>query len=119
MKFISDLRCRFRFKRPSIQWLFLSVCIVVLFPPHYAYAAPLPGIDLTVNPTDQPGEVVDSVKLLVLLSILTLAPAFIMMVTSFTRIIVVLSLLRGAIGTPTAPPNQVLVGLALFLTFLL
>jgi flagellar biosynthetic protein FliP len=90
---------------------------VVLFPPHHAYAAPLPGIDLTVNPTDQPGEVVDSVKLLVLLSILTLAPAFIMMVTSFTRIIVVLSLLRGAIGTPTAPPNQVLVGLALFLTF--
>ncbi|MCL5058560.1 MAG: flagellar type III secretion system pore protein FliP [Actinobacteria bacterium] len=91
--------------------------MAVLVLPHCVYAEPLPGIDLRVSPSDQPTEVVDSVKLLVLLSVITLAPAFIMMVTSFTRIIVVLSLLRGAIGTPTAPPNQVMIGLALILTF--
>lgn len=101
-------------KRHLVIFLILAAVLVL---PRWADAEPLPGIDLKVNPSDQPAEVVDSVKLLVLLSIITLAPAFIMMVTSFTRIIVVLSLLRGAIGTPTAPPNQVLVGLALLLTF--
>ncbi|MHB8919022.1 MAG: flagellar type III secretion system pore protein FliP [Desulfocucumaceae bacterium] len=84
--------------------------------PAVAFAEPLPAIDLKISPTDSPGEVVDSVKLLVLLSLITIAPAFLLMVTSFTRIIVVLSLLRGAIGVPMTPPNQVLVGLGLFLT---
>lgn len=96
-------------------------CSLLLFAflaayPTISYAQPLPGIELTVNPTDNPSEVVDSIKLLVLLSVLALAPAFLLMVTSFTRIIVVLSLLRGALGLPMSPPNQVLVGLALFLT---
>ena len=54
---------------------------------------------------------------LLLLTSLTLLPAVILMMTGFTRIIIVLSLLRQALGTPTAPPNQVLLGLALFLTF--
>ncbi|MFZ5644570.1 MAG: flagellar type III secretion system pore protein FliP [Bacillota bacterium] len=96
---------------------FLIFALILIFLPQASFAEPLPGIDLQVNPTDQPKEVVDSVKLLVLLSVLALAPAFLMMVTSFTRIIVVLSLLRGAMGAHSAPPNQVLVGLALFLTF--
>jgi len=100
--------------RPKFYTMLLLA--VMVFLPATAYAQPLPGIDLRVNPTDNPTEVVDSVKLLVLLSVLSLAPAFIMMVTSFTRIIVVLSLLRGAIGVPMTPPNQVLIGLALFLT---
>jgi flagellar biosynthetic protein FliP len=90
--------------------------IILLLLPAAAYAQPLPGIDLTVNPTDSPAEVVDSVKLLVLLTVLALAPAFLLMVTCFTRIIVVLSLLRHAVGMPMTPPNQLLVGLALFLT---
>lgn len=89
---------------------------VLLLVPAVAHAEPLPGIDLSINTADNPAEVVDSVKLLVLLTLIALAPAFILMVTSFTRIIVVLSLLRGAIGVPTTPPNQVLIGLALFLT---
>lgn len=95
----------------------ISLFFIALLFPSEAYAQPLPGIDLRVNPTDSPTEVVGSVKLLVLLSVIALAPAFIMMVTSFTRIVVVLSLLRGAIGAPMTPPNQVLIGLALFLTF--
>ena len=85
--------------------------------PAVAYSQPIPGVNLSVNTANSPGEVVESVRLLVLLSLIALAPAFILMVTSFTRIIVVLSLLRGAIGVAMTPPNQVLIGLALFLTF--
>ena len=58
-----------------------------------------------------------SIQTLLLLTGLTFLPAIVLMMTSFTRIIIVLSLLRHALGTQTAPPNQVLVGLALFLTF--
>lgn len=57
------------------------------------------------------------VQTLVLLSSFTFLPALLLMMTGFTRIIIVLGLLRTALGTPTAPPNQVLLGLALFLTF--
>lgn len=57
-----------------------------------------------------------SVQLVALLTVLSLAPSFLVMVTSFTRIVVVLSLLRTAIGLQTAPPNSVLISLALFLT---
>jgi flagellar biosynthesis protein FliP len=56
------------------------------------------------------------IQLILLLSVLSIAPALLVMVTSFTRIIVVLSFLRTALGTQQTPPNQVLIGLALFLT---
>jgi len=58
-----------------------------------------------------------SIQTLLLLTSLTFLPAMLLMMTSFTRIIIVLSLLRHALGTQTSPPNQVLIGLALFLTF--
>ncbi|MEW6293655.1 MAG: flagellar type III secretion system pore protein FliP [Pseudomonadota bacterium] len=58
-----------------------------------------------------------SIQTLLLITSLTFLPAMILMMTSFTRIIIVFSLLRHALGTQTSPPNQVLVGLALFLTF--
>jgi flagellar biosynthesis protein FliP len=58
-----------------------------------------------------------SVQTLLTLTALTFIPAVLLMMTSFTRIIIVLSLLRHALGTQTSPPNQVLLGLALFLTF--
>ncbi len=58
-----------------------------------------------------------SIQTLLLLTGLTFIPAIVLMMTSFTRIIIVFSLLRHAMGTQTSPPNQVLVGLALFLTF--
>jgi len=60
-----------------------------------------------------------AVQILLLLTILSLAPAILVMVTSFTRIIVVLALLRQALATQQLPPNQVLVGLALFMTFMI
>ncbi len=81
-----------------------------------AAAQPLPAIDLNIRPSDSPDQVVDSVKLLILLTLLSLAPAFLVMMTSFTRIIIVLSLMRSALGIHQAPANQIIVGLALFLT---
>jgi len=76
-----------------------------------------PGLTLTVDPAGNPQEVSSGVQLLVLMTILSLAPSILIMATSFTRIIIVLSLLRNAIGTTTAPPSQVMIGLALLLTF--
>ena len=68
--------------------------------------------------TDEDGDRLSStLQILFLLTIITLAPAILIMVTSFTRIIVVLHFTRSALGTQTTPPNQVLIGLALFLTF--
>jgi len=76
-----------------------------------------PGVTLTVGQANQPKDVNTGVQLLVLLTVLSLAPSIVIMATAFTRIVIVLSLLRNAIGTPTVPPTQVLVGLALLLTF--
>ncbi|MCY2955382.1 MAG: flagellar type III secretion system pore protein FliP [Planctomycetota bacterium] len=59
-----------------------------------------------------------ALQIVILLTVLSLAPAILIMMTSFTRIVIVLSLLRQAIGTPSLPPNQVLVALSLFMTFL-
>jgi len=59
-----------------------------------------------------------AMQILVLLTVLSLAPAIMLMMTSFTRIIIVMSLLRQALGTQQLPPNQVLIGLAMFMTFL-
>ncbi|HEY8490787.1 MAG TPA: flagellar type III secretion system pore protein FliP [Dehalococcoidia bacterium] len=74
-----------------------------------------PGISIQIGGTEQQS-VSTGVTLIVLLTALALAPAMLIMLTSFTRIVVVLSLTRNAIGVPQLPPNQVLVGLALFLT---
>jgi flagellar biosynthetic protein FliP len=76
-----------------------------------------PGVTLEVNPAGSPKEVSSGVQLLVLLTVLSLAPSIIILMTSFTRIVIVLSLLRNALGTPTAPPTQVIIGLSLLLTF--
>jgi flagellar biosynthetic protein FliP len=79
-------------------------------------AAPT-GVTLSVNQSGQPEQVAADVQLLVLLTILSIAPAILILATSFTRIVIVLSILRTAIGTPTIPPNQVVIGLSLLLTF--
>jgi flagellar biosynthetic protein FliP len=78
---------------------------------------PIPKINLSVDKADSPVEYVDNIKLLLLLTVLTLLPSFLIMTTSFVRIIVVFSLFKNAIGAQQAIPKQVLIGLALFLTF--
>lgn len=77
----------------------------------------LPSVSLGFKTTDSPADVVSAVKIVMGMTILTLAPAILIMMTSFTRIIIVLSFLRQAMGVQQLPPNQLLVGLALFLTF--
>jgi flagellar biosynthetic protein FliP len=67
--------------------------------------------------TNDPENVSTSVKLFILLTVLSLAPSILVLMTSFTRILIVLSFVRTSIGTPQMPPNQVVVGLALFMTF--
>ncbi|RNF38805.1 flagellar type III secretion system pore protein FliP [Planococcus salinus] len=74
----------------------------------------IPGLDIG---TDAPEDVAVTLQLLFLLTILSLAPGILIMMTSFTRIIIVLSFVRTGLGTQSMPPNQVLIGLALFLTF--
>jgi flagellar biosynthesis protein FliP len=76
-----------------------------------------PGVTLSLQQGGQPQEVATGVQLLVLLTVLSLAPAILILATSFTRIVIVLSMIRTAIGTPTIPPNQVVLGLSLLLTF--
>ncbi len=76
----------------------------------------LPAVTSTPGPAGSQTYTL-SVQTLVMLTALTFIPAVLLMMTSFTRIIIVLSLLRHALGTQTSPPNQVLVGLALFLSF--
>lgn len=77
----------------------------------------LPSVSLGLKSTSDPNELVNALKVIGLLTVLSLAPAILMLMTSFTRIVVVLSFVRHALGTQQMPPNQVLVGLALFLTF--
>ncbi|MBU3190573.1 flagellar type III secretion system pore protein FliP [Clostridium bowmanii] len=78
---------------------------------------PIPKINLSIDKATTPADYVDNIKLLVVLTILTLLPSFIIMTTSFVRIIIVLSLFKSAIGVQQAIPKEVLLGLALFLTF--
>lgn len=73
------------------------------------------GLSITVN--NESGSLSTPVKALLVLTIIALAPSILIMLTSFTRLIIVLHFIRTAIGTQTAPPNQVLTGLALILTF--
>ncbi len=81
-------------------------------------AAPgIPRLSVAVEPAGSPEEVSSAVQLLLLLTVLSVAPAILLMCTSFTRIVIVLSLTRTALGTQQIPPNPVLLGLALFLTF--
>lgn len=98
-----------------IRYLFI-VFGVVLFVPVEAYAAP--GVDaltVTTNP-DGTQDYTMTLQVLAIMTALSLLPAFIMMMTSFTRIIIVLSILRQAIGLQQSPSNQVLIGVSLFLS---
>lgn len=93
--------------------LFLILPLLLLAP---AASAQLPGLVSHTLPSGGQSWSLP-VQTLVFITSLTFIPAVLLMMTSFTRIIIVFGLLRNALGTPSAPPNQVLLGLALFLTF--
>jgi len=105
---------------PMIAIVFLTAAATLLLPVSPLYCAPLalPNVSLNIGGSaDQPGQMSGLLQLMIFLTLLTLAPAILLMVTSFTRIVVVLSLVRNALGTQQMPPNQIIIGLALFLTF--
>ncbi|MFH1701051.1 MAG: flagellar type III secretion system pore protein FliP [Candidatus Zixiibacteriota bacterium] len=77
----------------------------------------LPKISLGVEPSEDPNDLSVALQIVLMLTVLTLAPSILVMMTSFIRIAVVLSFLRQAIGTNQMPPNQLIIALALILTF--
>ena len=83
-----------------------------------ASAAPLvPTVSVGVGTSENPQDVATSMQLLAVLTVLSLAPAMLIMTTSFVRIVVVIGFLRNALSTQNVPPNQVVIALSLFLTF--
>ncbi len=111
---------RINFFRVLVFVILVTVLLTVLTP-MVGYAQPIqvPQVEFRMGGEgeEDPESLVGFLQMVLILAILTLAPAFVILMTSFTRIIVVLSFMRNAMATQQIPPNQVLIGLALFLTF--
>ncbi|GGJ22310.1 flagellar type III secretion system pore protein FliP [Paenibacillus hunanensis] len=101
----------------SLMLLF-AVSVLSVHPVFAATADPIPNIDIQIGNDNgsSGGAATSSLSILLLITIISIAPAFMVLMTSFTRIVIVLSFVRTSLGTNQMPPNQVLVGLALFLT---
>ena len=82
-----------------------------------AFSVKVQAAPVELNMFDTPQNTTQTLQIVFLLTVLTLAPSILIMMTGFTRIIIVLSFIRNAMGTQQMPPNQVIIGLALFLTF--
>lgn len=80
-------------------------------------AVTIPKINVGIEGAKGAGDVSTSLQILALLTVLSVAPAILILTTAFTRIVIILSLVRSALGTQGIPPNQVIIGLSLFLTF--
>lgn len=94
----------------------LLMAALILLLPQLANAATIPTLSLNLGDGEDPDTWFTGLKILAMLTILTLAPSILVMMTSFTRILIVFAFLRQALGTQQAPPNQILIGLSLFLT---
>lgn len=106
------------FKKLNFQRLTALIFLLIISGPIFnsLSAQVLPKLTLSVADANKPGDVTVTLQILFLITILALAPSILIMMTSFVRIIIVLSFLRRALGTQTMPPDQIMVGLALFLT---
>ncbi len=97
----------------------LAVAVLLMIPANMDFAATtiqIPDINITVSGGDGDVQVANSIQILILLTVLSLAPSILIMMTSFTRFIIVLGFVRRALSLQATPPNQTLIGLALFLT---
>ena len=106
--------------RKLIRLVLICMLLVLLLPSVSAAQTPnptMPLLKIDMDHNAEPGKVSVVMQIFLLLTVLSLAPSILIMVTSFTRIAIVLSLLRQAIGTNQLPPNQIIIGLSLFLTF--
>ncbi len=103
----------------------LGLCAFAFTPDLAAQAAPAAGqppaepfqLTIGLEGTDQPGQVGVAMQIVLVMTLLSVAPSIVLLMTSFTRIVIVLGFVRSALGTPAAPSNQIVIGLALFLTF--
>jgi len=109
--------------RRSNYWFYffflavLILLIIVFSQKAWAQDFSLPGIDIQISDgSNQKAEVATAIKILIGLTVLSLAPAIMIAMTSFTRIVIVLSMLRHAFGMQQTPPNTIIISLALFLT---
>ncbi|MBA3029233.1 MAG: flagellar type III secretion system pore protein FliP [Desulfobacteraceae bacterium] len=102
----------------KIHWILLVILFIGLPGLCQAQDNPVKNsiFSLDLNQGENDGKLSVVVEIFILMTVLTLAPAILVMVTSFTRIVIVLSILRQALGTQQTPPNQIIIGLALFLT---
>ena len=97
--------------------LFL-ICAVGVIVTNCAEAAPIiPSVNVEVGTAETPEQVSTTLQVIAVLTLATLAPAILMMTTSFVRIVVIIGFLRNALATQNVPPNQVIISLAMFLTF--
>ncbi|RKY89479.1 flagellar biosynthetic protein FliP [candidate division KSB1 bacterium] len=97
--------------------LFLLLLIVLLSGSVKAQVPTIPKVTIGIERAEKPGDVAITLQILFLMTILSLAPALLILLTSFTRIIIIFHFIRQALGTQQMPSNQILIGLALFLTF--
>lgn len=103
--------------RNIIYLTIILFCIVNLHTHVQASALQVPSVNINLGGDSQTQSASASLQMIFIITIIALAPSILIMMTSFLRIIVSLHFIRSAIGTQTMPPNQILVGLALFLTF--
>jgi flagellar biosynthesis protein FliP len=97
--------------------LFCLLLLLSVSAPATALAAdPIPGISVDIGNAQGSGGASNTITLILIITILSIAPSILIMMTSFTRIVIVLGFVRTALGTQQMPPNQVLIGIALFLT---
>lgn len=97
--------------------LAVAMALLALLLPASAAGVDVPTISFGITDAENPQQVSTALQVLFVLTILSVAPAILLMTTAFTRIVIVLGFVRQAMGTQNAPPNQVILGLALFLTF--
>jgi len=98
-------------------FLLLPLALVLTATLVQAEPMALPSLNIGVGASSKPGDIAVTIQIFLLLTILSLAPGLLIMTTSFTRIVVVLSFLRTAMGTQAAPSNQIILALSMFLTF--
>ena len=102
------------------KWMMLFgslAMLVLLVAQARAETMPIPSLSIGIGTASKPGDVAVTIQIFLMLTILSLAPGLLIMTTSFTRIVVVLSFLRTAMGTQQAPSNQIILALSMFLTF--
>jgi len=105
------------YRRPFVKLILVILLMVVAGIAAAQQTLPIPQLSLNLGHGGGKNQLDTSLQLLALLTVLSIAPAILLLTTAFTRIVIVFSFVRSALGTQSIPPNQVIVGLSLFLTF--